>query len=379
MTLPLLKTLKAGPPLPRVVLLSDAVFFTRSIPVAPGATAAAVGEQVELALETLSPFPPAQLYHGYFWPEGSERALVFAAYRRRFTTDQSAEWDQAELVLPTFAAVLAAPVQPHTTVVLPSAEGLTALHWDGGAVPAKVEFRSIPTDAGDEERRRVQSELQAAFPRNRVTVLDGAPEVDSDGGDREVVFRSGAIESRVVLAQAGAMDVRDKEALTALRRARARDLALWRTFLGFAVLLLLLAVGELALVGASFWQKSRQTQADAQRPLVQKIEAAQNLTTRIRELSTKRLLPFEMLDVVGPLARPNAVQFIRASTGGLNSLTIEARTTQPAAVATYRAALSALPQVERVDVPDQRARDNTINFTVVVTFKPEMLRSAPNP
>ncbi len=379
MTLPLLKTLKAGPPLPRVVLLSDAVFFTRSIAVAPGATAAMVGEQVELALETLSPFPPAQLYHGYFWPEGAERALVFAAYRRRFTTEQTAEWDQAELVLPTFAAVLSAPVQPHTTVVLPSAEGLTALHWDGGAVPAKVEFRPIPVEAGDDERRRVQAEWQAAFPRNRVTVLDGAPEVEADGGDREVVFRAGAIESRVVLVQAGAMDVRDKEALTALRRARTRDLALWRTFLGFAVLLMLLALGELALVGARFWQTSRKVQADAQRPVVQKIEAAQNLTTRIRELSTKRLLPFEMLDVVGPLARPNSVQFLRASTGGLNSLTIEARTTQPAAVATYRAALSALPEVERVDVPDQRARDNTINFTVVVTFKPEMLRSASNP
>lgn len=379
MTLPLLKTLKSGPPPPRVVLLPDALFFTRSIPVAPGATAAAVGEQIELALETLSPFPPAQLYHGYFWPEGEERALVFAAYRRRFTTEQTAEWDNAELVLPTFAAVVAAPAQPNTTVVLPSADGLTALHWDNGAVPAKVEFRPIPIEAGEDERRRIQAEMLAAFPRNRATMLDAVPEVDPEGGDRAIVFRAGALESRMVLAEAGAMDVRDKEALAALRRGRARDLALWRTFLGFAVLLLLLALGELALVGGRFWQTSRQAQADAQRPVVQKIEAAQNLTTRIHELSTRRLLPFEMLDIVGPARPPNAIQFLRVSTGGLNNLTIEARTTQPAAVSAYRAALSALPQVERVDVPDQRARDNTINFTVVVTFKPEMLRPRANP
>lgn len=379
MTLPLLKTLKSGPPPPKVVLLPDAVFFTRAIAVPPEATAAAVSEQVELALETLSPFPPAQLYHGFYWPAGADRVLVFAAYRRRFTSDQVADWDNAELVLPTFAALLSAPVQPNTSVVLPSAEGLTAMHWDNGPVPAKIEFRAIAPEVESAERQRIESELLAAFPRNRAVVLDTVPEIDAGGSDREIVFRAGPVEARSLAAHASAMDVRDKAALTALRRARARDLMLWRTFLGFAALLLLLALGELALVGGAFWQKSRRAQADAQRPVVEKIAAAQNLTTRINELSTKRLLPFEMLDIVGPARPPNAIQFVRVATNGLYTLNIEARTTQPAALATYRAALSALPAVERVDVPDQRTRDNTINFTVAVTFKPEMLKPVATP
>jgi hypothetical protein len=374
---PLLKTFKAGPTAPKVVLLPDAVFFTRAIPVPPDATSASVGEQVELALETLSPFPPAQLYHGFYWPTGADRVLVFAAYRRRFSTDQVTEWESAEVVLPTFASLLAAPAQSNTTWVLPSAEGLTAVHWDKGEVPAKVEFRAVPPEADGMERQRVQDQLLAAFPGNRAVVLEAAPEIDLSGGDRELVFRTGALESRLTAAQFGAMDVRDKEALAALRRARARDLALWRTFLGFAALLVLLGLGELALIGGRFWQESRRAQANAQRPVVERIAAAQNLTTRINELSTKRLLPFEMLDIVGPARPPNAIQFVRVATSGLYSLNIEARTTQPAALATYRAALSALPAVERVEVPDQRTRDNTINFTIVVTFKPEMLKPVP--
>ena len=102
--------LRAGPPPPRVALLSDALFFTRSVPVAKGATPAQAAAELELALEGISPFPLAQLYYGWFWVPGAERALVFASYRRRFTAEQTADWEQAELVLPTFAAVLGAEV-----------------------------------------------------------------------------------------------------------------------------------------------------------------------------------------------------------------------------------------------------------------------------
>src|SRR6188474_3363744 len=105
-----LKILRVGPPPPKVALLPDALFFTRSIPIAAGVTPAAAAAQIELTLEAISPFPIAQLYYGWFWTEGAEDALVFAAYRRRFTSEQTAAWAGAELVLPTFAAVLGANV-----------------------------------------------------------------------------------------------------------------------------------------------------------------------------------------------------------------------------------------------------------------------------
>ena len=106
MTLSLLKSLQAGVPPPKVLLLPDALFFVRAVPILAGAGALEAAAQIELALEALSPFPPAQLYHGSFWLPGAERALVYAAYRRRFTGEQVAEWERAELVLPAFAALL---------------------------------------------------------------------------------------------------------------------------------------------------------------------------------------------------------------------------------------------------------------------------------
>ena len=112
-----LATLRAGPPPPKVALLPDGLFFTRALPVAAGATSAEAAAQVELALEALSPFPIAQLFYGYFWTPGSETAFAFAAYRRRFTSDQIAAWTGAELVLPAFAALLGAAVKPATTVI----------------------------------------------------------------------------------------------------------------------------------------------------------------------------------------------------------------------------------------------------------------------
>ena len=98
--------------------MPDALFFARAIPIAPDTPAADVAAQVELALESLAPFPVAQLYHGYYFPPGATAALVFASYRRRFTAEQTELWFDADLVLPTFAAVLGAPLAPGTTVII---------------------------------------------------------------------------------------------------------------------------------------------------------------------------------------------------------------------------------------------------------------------
>jgi hypothetical protein len=376
MTLPLIKRLKAGAPAPRVVLLPDALFFTRPVPVAAGATPPEVAAQAELALEALSPFPPAQLYHGCFWTRGETQALVFAAYRRRFTDEQTAEWANAELVLPAFATLLGGGREPGTTILVPSAEGLTALHWETGAAPARVVFHPLPPEASEDERAAVRTAATRAFPGSlKVIELDAAPVAVAAPTEGEFVFRAGDFSTDLSAAQAAALDVRDKAELAVLRRLRVRDTVLWRTFLGSAAALLLLAAGELALFGAGFWQKSRLAKADAQRPVVEKIETAQTLATHIDELSTKRLLPFEMISLVSS-AKPAEVRFLRTATDGLYTLIIDAESTSPAAVSAYQAALTAQTAYEHVEVRDQRTRDNVMNFTVAVTFKPVALKPA---
>ncbi|HVU22771.1 MAG TPA: hypothetical protein VHE13_01520 [Opitutus sp.] len=374
MTLPLLKTLQAGPPAPKVVLLPDALFFTRAVPVAAGASAADVAAQVELALETLSPFPPAQLYHGYYWPAGATSALVFAAYRRRFTTEQLAEWDDAELVLPAFAALLGGESPAGGAVVVPSSGGLSAIYWGDGPVPARVAFRPLDPEADDAAQAAARDALLETVPSTQRTVL-ATPPAAVAGSDGEFVFQADAFESRLPAALATPLDVRDKEALAALRNARRRDLALWRGLIAGLAALVVLGLGELAVVGLGFWRKSILTQVTAQRPVVEKVMTAQALTTRINELSTKRLLPIEMMT---PLVakKPGEVRFLRTTTDGLYALTVEAESTSPAAVSAYQSALGQDPAIDKVEIRDQRTRDNIMNFRLEVAFKPDQLKPA---
>ena len=369
---------KAGVPAAKVVLLPDALFFARAIPMAPAATSAEAAVQAELGLEALAPFPPAQLYHGFFWVPGAERALVFAAYRRRFTREQVESWNGAELVLPAFAALLGGEVSPATTLLVTSADGLTAIHWDQGTVPAAVLFRPLPPAADDAEKARVRDELlRAAGGSREVIELGAAPEpVAAAGSEDEFVFRAESRVSRLPAALAATMDVRDKAELAALRRARAGDVMLWRGFLGCAAAIGLIVLGWAALYGAGFWQKGRELKVAAQQPVVDQIMTQQSLTTHINELSTKRLLPLEMISLVSGTIRPVSIQFLRATTDGLYTLKVDAQTTSPAEVSTFRSALGDLPACEKVEVRDQRTRDNVMTFTLVITFHPEALKPA---
>jgi hypothetical protein len=162
------------------------------VAVASGATPAEAAGQVELALEGLSPFPLTQLYYGWYWRAGAERALVFASYRRRFTSEQTAGWSGVDLVLPAFAAVLGGAVEPATTLVLGAPEGFTAVHWDSGPVPAMVRFRAVEAEAGEEERARAREELIRSVGGSKAVVdLAAAPVAQPALTDREVAFRSG--------------------------------------------------------------------------------------------------------------------------------------------------------------------------------------------
>lgn len=366
-----LSFLRAGPPPPRIAILSDAVFFTRVIPVVGGATAAEVASQVELALEALSPFPLAQLYHGHYWKPGLDRAFVFAAYRRRFTAEQTSVWPQDQLVLPAFATVFGAEVAPATTVVLAAPDGFTAVHWDSAAMPARVLVAAVTPEATPEERSAARDELLRAVGGSKVVVdLTEPPVPETSGSDDEVVFRSGAFVSRLPVAMSSALDVRDKEQLAALRRAKLRDLWMWRTAMASAALIVFLACGELVLGAANaFWQKPRLAKLKAQAPLVDKIDNAQKLATRIEELSTKRLLPLEMIEVARK--KPDGIQWTQVNTVGRNTLVIQAKTTNAGDVGVYKAALRSLPECESAETTRESLLPNgTTTFTITLVFKP---------
>ena len=378
-----LKFLRAGPPPPRVVLLSDALFFTRSIPVpvaaAPGkgGPPAEVTAQVELALEAISPFPLSQLYHGFFWVPGSGKALVFAAYRRRFTADQVAAWEGAELVLPAFAAVLGGPVAPATTVVLTAPDGLTAVHWETGPVPDRVAYQALAPEAPDEDREQARTSL-LRFMGGAKTVVDlsAPPQAEAGRSDREKIFRSGDFVSRLPAAAAAGLDVRDRDDLATLRRAQRRDIMIWRVGIGCVFAFAAMALGEVALVGGGMWQRTRLKVIRRQTPVVDSIITAQSLATKIQDLSTNRLLPLEMISMVNPRKAGTTIQFLTASVDNLNILTVKAQTSNPGEISSYRNTLAALPACQNVEIRETLMQNNIASFTLVVTFKRGALKPA---
>jgi hypothetical protein len=375
--------LRAGPPAPKVTLLPDGLFFVRAVGIdasnAPGGvlTPAEIGSQVELALETIAPFPLNQVYYGYFWVPGASRALVFAAYRRRFTPELVATWAGTELVLPAFAALLGVPVEPATTVVLTSPEGLTAIHWEDGPVPTQVRFRPLAADATEEERTLARDELLRAFGSKAILDLAGPPAAEASRSDQEIVFHCGELTSRLPAASADALDVRDKEELAQLRRERTRSVLAWRALVACFAAAGLLALGELLLVAGGLWQTTRLTTLHAQAPVVGQILTAQSLAQRINELANKQLLPMEMLGaIVGEKLerKPESIVFTRAATSGQNTLTVEAQTTNIGDINVYRTTLEALPVIAKVDFKPVRSANNIANFTFVVTFKAGALK-----
>ena len=364
-----------------VVLLPDARFFVRAVPVNAAAGAEAVSREVELALEVVSPFPVSQLFYGYLWHPESVHALVFAAFRRRFTDDEQASWVEAERVVPQF--VLAASLNPGAgrTVVLGDGASLTAVYWgEPGPVPSRVVTAPLAPDASDAERSAVRSALLRAVGSVGAGVVDLPTPVRTpdEGNEQRVLWAAGEYTLNLPLANGSHLDVRDKGELAARRASQRRARLLWRGFLAGLGALVLLTLGEVALIGLRAWEAGRLARVEAQQPAVDRIMSQQALATRIEELSTKQLRPFEMISLVTVAGNPGtqkpvSVQFIRTVTNGLYTLEVEAQTKVGGDLALYQAALRQNPAVASVEVAKHDVRDATTTFVLVITFKPEAL------
>jgi hypothetical protein len=359
----------------QVVLLPDDAFFVRSVPLATGEGAAGVESQVELAMEAMAPFPVAQLYYGYWTKPGVDRALVFAAYRKRFTAEEVETWATADWVVPRFATLLGGKApEPATAWVLAGSEGLTVVFFgDATGVPTAVRAEALAADAEPAARTAVRDGLLKSLGGTR-TVID-VPEITIEPGapgEGEFVARGATLVSELPLAQAEMLDVRDKAELTARRRARARDRWMWRgALLGVAVLALC-ALAEMALLGVSAWQSRRLAVIAQQTPIVTEITTAHALASRIEELTTKRLMPIEMIEIVSGL-KPNSIQFTRTTTSGRYTLEVEAKTSNQAEIEQYKRALESAEATDTVQIETRGMQNNVTTFRMTVTFNPSVL------
>ncbi len=368
-------------PVRQVTLLPDSHFFVRLVPLATGEGADTAAAQIELAAESLAPFPVSQLYYGFFTRPGLDRALVFASYRKRFPSDETAVWSQADFVAPAFASLLGASIPAGaTTWIIEYENELTAVHFgDASGVPTEVRSFPLTPDADGPARDAAREALLRTLPGSRTIINVPAPVLDvAATSENELVFRAGDLVSTLPLAAGEVLDVRDKAELASRQQARERDQWLWRVLIGCAALLVFCGLAEVGLVGARMWHQTRATQVAVQRPDVESIITKRNLATRIEELSSKRLLPLEMITAVGE-ARPSGnIQFLSMTTTGLYTLQLEAQTPAGAQgeIDAFQSALRRLEVCERVDVQGLESRAGVAAFRLIVTFKPDALKPA---
>jgi hypothetical protein len=350
-----------------VVLVPGDRFFLKDLTLDPATPAAA---QVEIALEESSPFPLAQMYHGHVVSADGSRALAYAAYRRRFTPEETAEWAEAAMVLPDFLALLGPVPSSASVVIQPHAGGLNGAAWDGrSSLPVALTVRAVA------EPTETQIAEMAAELHHRGGIADAGVRrlsgpvgagLTAEGG---VAFRVGGEETCRLPASAVAVaDVRDKEFLdTRLREGRRRR-GWWAALLAVAALWLLAAGVEIAT--AVLGMRTRQDEAAVAQHAEEaaRIETADTVARRVEDLTARPERPFEWLAAAGA-ARPRSVQFLRTSSRGDRTLEIEAQTADAADAGVYEASLRQLPQVERVETRELRAREGMTSFVMAVKFK----------
>lgn len=355
-----------------VVVLPDQRFFVRSVALVRDAESGSIREQLELALEGMAPFPVSQMLWGYWTTLEADHALVFAAYRKRFTTEETAEWSEAEWVGPQLAALLGQAAPPAaTTWLVRTAAGLSAVHFgDASGVPTLVQSTPIDPEADDGAWQQAEDELVRACGGSKSVQRVVSPSMVAGlPGTDELIIRCDEREEKVSLTTAQDLDVRDHDELVARRRARLRDTWLWRGLVAALLTIVATGVAELGLWGGNSWRDTLHQQVQVQTPIVKEIETADRLANRIDELRTKRLRPFEMIAIVdGP--RPESIIFLRTSANGLYSLEIEAETDEAQSINAYVSALQVLGTTEGVEILNLDQRGSRSSVRLLVRFTP---------
>jgi len=369
MTAPESSPLRPAAPGARAVLLPATKFFVRRIPLVAGQDPEA---QVALALETVGPFTPGQLFYGHCPSADGTQALVFAAYRRNLPAADNTAWTEADAVLPGFAFWLGQTAPTTASVWLHEQDGnITAIFWDGrSSLPAGVIARETADNAVESVRAEL---LQEARSRLGVAAAEakyfhGAPAIGALGKEGLVITLG---DRSTILAPAllRAMDVRDKTELAGQIGRRQRDHRLWLGFAAVAATLALCVAGELALLVSNALLARKRADLEAAAPAVRRVEQANQLVVRMEQLAGQSLRPFEMLALLNA-ARPASLEFVRASTSGPRQMEIEAQSGNASDPQAYEQALGKVPEVEKAELRDIRASGGRTTFLVAVTFKP---------
>ena len=103
-----------------------------------------------------------------------------------------------------------------------------------------------------------------------------------------------------------------------------------------------------------------------------------DLTKKIEAVTSRRLLPLEMLAIVNSHLPVNTI-LTSVTVDTTSMLTAQARTNTIAEIDEITKSLSALPEVAKVDAPPGAMQNSTTPFRLTVTFRPAQLEPEPPP
>lgn len=357
-------------------------FFVRRLDRPAGTPEAEIPDFVALQLEELSPFPIEQLYLGHVRSGDGSAVFVYAAYRRRFSAEQTAAWSGAQYVMPDFAPALRLRFTTSSVVLLRSETTLTALYFEGGReLPLRVASRALAPEATPDEIERVQQTVLALVePGSAHEVALAAkalPESRAKGVQisYEPMGHGSGVEVFIPGAECWAMDVRDPEFVAQQRKRLGLDLVLWRIVLGAAAAIALLFLGEVLLFAGKGYASWLRHRSEQRAPEIASIRDKDAAATRLEDFGRSGVQPFDMLSavtVLRPRASPSEkppVYFTRTTAKGVTVLEIEGQAPDVASINAYEAALRAAPNVKGVEVRRVTTRNDGSSFSFAVTFK----------
>jgi hypothetical protein len=352
-------------------LLPGNRFFVRRIAI-EGENAEA---EVNLALETLSPFPLEQMLVGFVLSADGKQALAYAAHRRRFTPEESFAWPDDCQVMPEFVALCGIKPEKSGVVVHRGDERLTALAWkEGDALPSAIIVAEL-ADATEEsitQEAADRAELPKGFSHQIVT---GFLRGELRDANLALKVENDANEFVIQKRHLDAVDIRDTDFLALRRKKERTNLLLWNVVRLGAAVIILSFVLEVVGLGISWRTRDLAAGNTQRRPLVTEIEAAQGIVGKIVELGVKRPLPLEMLSIAND-HRPPTIDFQRMNCKSNTVIEIEGRTSNAGDITIFEHSMSALPEVASVVNRDIRARETSTTFTTTITFKADALRKA---
>jgi hypothetical protein len=311
---------------------------------------------------------------GFVVSADGKQALAYASHRRRFTAEESFTWPDHCQVIPEFLALCGQRPAKSGVLIHVGDERLTALAWnETGALPIAV--LCVNRDETQIDALAAEIIERAALPSDADIRTVNEP-MRAELTESQLILHCGENTSYILnKSQLDQADIRDADFLAERRKKEQFNYVLWNTARVASLLLAISLILEVA-AGVITWRANGlHTSTEARRPLIEEIESAQALSSRITDLSTQSPMPLEMLAIANQ-QRPGTVDFQRINCKTNNAIEIEARTTNASDITAFEKALKELPEVVSVASRDIRARDTLTTFTFTITFKPEAVRAA---